>query len=110
MATAPNSWRFASATKAFPAPTIMSTGAAPSRPNAMAASAWTPPTTNSRSTPDTYAAYATAAFTPPSGCGGVQATTVGTPAAFATPTLMNALAVRGKRPAGRYAPTLPTGT
>ncbi len=80
------------------------------RPNAIAASAWTPPSTNSRSTPDRCAAYVTASFAPPSGWGGVQATTEGTPATFATPTVMNALAVRGKRPAGRYAPTLPTGT
>ncbi len=34
----------------------------------------------------------------------------GTPASFATPTVMKAEAVKGKRPAGRYAPTVPTGT
>ena len=33
--------------------------------------------------------------------GGVQLTTWGTPAARATPTVMNALASRGNRPAGR---------
>ena len=35
---------------------------------------------------------------------------LGTPAARATPTVMKALASSGNRPAGRYAPTLLTGT
>src|SRR3954462_4146487 len=88
----------------------MSTGASSSSPNAIAASACTPPSTTTLSTPEHAAAYTTASFARPSGCGGVHASTDGTPATFATPTLMNALAVRGKRPAGRYAPTRPTGT
>ncbi len=47
----------------------------------------------------------------PSGpAGGVQATTLRTPAALATPTVIKALARMGNLPAGRYAPTRPTGT
>ena len=79
----------------------MSAGAPSSRPKAIAARAWTPPTAKIRSAPDTCAAYSTAGCGPPFSEGGVVLTTWGTPAARATPTVMNALASSGNRPAGR---------
>jgi hypothetical protein len=42
----------ASATYALPAPTIMSTPSMPASPNAIAASAWTPPSAKIRSAPE----------------------------------------------------------
>ena len=54
-----------------------------------------------RSAPEARAAYSTAGCGCPWRDGGVQLSTFGTPAARATPTVMNALASKGKRPAGR---------
>ena len=56
MPTVPYSWRFASATNAFPAPTTMSDGTPSSSPNAIAASACTPPIAKTRSAPEARAA------------------------------------------------------
>ncbi len=93
--TLPNSWRLASATYALPAPTIMSTGSNSARPNAIAASAWTPPRQRIRSAPEEAIACSTAGWMPPPSRGGALATTRPTPATFGTTTVMKAEASIG---------------
>ena len=79
----------------------MSAGAVSSSPKAIAARAWTPPRAKIRCAPEARAAYSTAGCTAPCSDGGVADTTSRTPAARATPTVMNALANSGNRPAGK---------
>ena len=63
-----------------------------------------------RSAPASAVPYTSDGKMPPSPDGGAHATTVSTPATFGTSTVMNGDASSGTRPAGRYAPTRPTGT
>ena len=77
----------------------MSTAATLSVPSAIAATACTPPSTRISSAPPRCIAATIAGCGPPS-TGGAQATTRGTPAAFAVTTLMCAEATIGYRPPG----------
>ncbi len=90
MPTLPKSCRFASATYAFPAPTSMSAGSTPQSPNAIAASACTPPRQRIASAPEVAIAWSIAGWIPPPRCGGAAATTCRTPATLGTITVMNA--------------------
>ena len=71
MDTVPNTCFLASATKALPGPTILSTLGTVWVPKARAAMAWAPPTLKILVTPASRAAQRIAPFTFPSGPGGV---------------------------------------
>ena len=83
METKPKTCFFASATNAFPGPTILSAFGMLSVPYASAAIACAPPTLNILSMPAMCAAARITGFTLPSGRGGVTITRFFTPAIFA---------------------------
>ena len=68
----------------------MSTRSIPASPNAIAASACTPPRQTIWSAPEVAMACSIAGCTPPLRYGGAHATTRCTPATFGTATVMNA--------------------
>ena len=83
MPTCPKTCFFASATKALPGPTILSTRGIDAVPYASAATACAPPTLKIRPTPATCAAARMYGLTEPSLFGGVTMTISSTPAIFA---------------------------
>src|SRR5205823_14374345 len=86
MSTSPYTCRFADATHALPGPTILSTRGTLAVPNASAAIACAPPSSNTRSTPASRAASIVSGDGP-----GVTITSSGTPATFAGTAVISTL-------------------
>ena len=100
IATAPATWSFASATYAFPGPTMRSTRGTLSVPYAIAATAPAPPNAKTRSTFASAAAASTTGAGSPSSPGGEQRTISPTPATRAVTTPMITVLGYGARPPG----------